>query len=37
MCVPAYPETRAYLTRTLALPDGAGAMLVRPLEVRLVE
>ena len=37
MCVPAYPETRAYVARILALLDGAGAMLVPPLEVRLVE
>ena len=31
MRVPAYPETRAYVARILALLDGAGAMLVPPL------
>jgi hypothetical protein len=36
MCIPPYPETRAYVARILALLDGAGAMLVPPLEVRLV-
>jgi soluble lytic murein transglycosylase-like protein len=36
MCVPPYPETRAYVARILALLDGAGSMLVPPLEVRLV-
>jgi hypothetical protein len=35
-CVPPYPETRAYVARILALLDGAGAMLVPELEVRLV-
>jgi soluble lytic murein transglycosylase-like protein len=34
-CIP-YAETRAYVTRILALLDGAGAMLAPPLEVRLV-
>jgi hypothetical protein len=37
MCVPAYPETRAYVARILALLDGAGAFLVPPLQVRLVD
>jgi Transglycosylase SLT domain/D-alanyl-D-alanine carboxypeptidase len=36
-CVPAYPETRAYVARILALLDGSGAVLTPPLEVRLVE
>jgi hypothetical protein len=36
-CVPAYPETQAYVARILALLDGAGALMVPPLEVRLVE
>jgi hypothetical protein len=35
-CVPAYPETRAYVARVLALADGAGVLLAPPLEVRLV-
>jgi hypothetical protein len=35
-CIPPYPETRAYVTRILALLDGAGAILSPPLEVRLV-
>jgi len=35
-CVPAYPETQAYVTRILALLGGAGALLVPPFEVRLV-
>ncbi len=35
-CVPAYPETRAYVTRILALLGGAGALAVPTLEVRLV-
>lgn len=35
-CVPAYPETQAYITRILALLDGAGAFAVSSFEVRLV-
>jgi Transglycosylase SLT domain/D-alanyl-D-alanine carboxypeptidase len=35
-CIPPYPETRAYVTRILALADGAGVLLAPPLEVRLV-
>jgi soluble lytic murein transglycosylase-like protein len=35
-CVPAYPETRAYVSRILALAGGAGVLLAPPLEVRLV-
>jgi hypothetical protein len=35
-CVPPYPETQAYVARILALLDGAGELLVPPLEVRLV-
>ena len=35
-CIP-YAETRAYVTRILALLDGAGAVVAPPLEVRLVE
>jgi Transglycosylase SLT domain/D-alanyl-D-alanine carboxypeptidase/Putative Flp pilus-assembly TadE/G-like len=35
-CVPAYPETQAYVTRILALLGGAGALLVPTFEVRLV-
>ena len=35
-CADPYPETAAYVTRILALLDGASALLV-PLEVRLVE
>jgi hypothetical protein len=35
-CIPPYPETQAYVARILALLDGAGALLVPPLEVRLV-
>ncbi len=34
-CIP-YAETRAYVTRILALADGAGVLLSPPLEVRLV-
>jgi hypothetical protein len=37
MCVPPYPETRAYVARILALLDGAGALAVPELEVRLVK
>jgi soluble lytic murein transglycosylase-like protein len=36
-CVPPYPETRAYVTRILALVGGAGVLLAPPLEVRLVQ
>jgi hypothetical protein len=35
-CVPAIPETTAYVARILALLDGAGAILAPPFEVRLV-
>jgi hypothetical protein len=35
-CVPAYPETQAYVARILGLLDGAGELAARPLEVRLV-
>jgi len=35
-CVPAYPETRAYVTRVLGLLGGAGALVVPAFEVRLV-
>jgi hypothetical protein len=35
-CVPAYPETQAYVTRILALLGGAGALLMPSFEVRLV-
>jgi soluble lytic murein transglycosylase-like protein len=35
-CVPAYPETQAYVTRILALLGGAGALVVPSFEVRLV-
>ncbi len=35
-CVPPYPETQAYVTRILALLDGAGAMAAPSFEVRLV-
>jgi hypothetical protein len=35
-CVPGYPETRAYVTRILALLGGAGALAVPTFEVRLV-
>ncbi len=36
-CVPPYPETQAYVARILSLLDGAGELMVPPLEVRLVE
>ena len=36
-CVPAYPETRAYVSRILALLGGAGALVIPAFEVRLVE
>jgi len=35
-CVPPYPETRAYVTRILALLGGAGAPVAPSFEVRLV-
>jgi hypothetical protein len=35
-CVPAYPETQAYVSRILALLGGAGALVVPHFEVRLV-
>ncbi len=35
-CVPAYPETQAYVTRILGLLGGAGALAVPSFEVRLV-
>jgi D-alanyl-D-alanine dipeptidase len=35
-CIPAYPETQAYVTRILALLGGAGAMVAPVFEVRLV-
>ena len=35
-CVPAYPETQAYVTRILALLGGAGSLVLPSFEVRLV-
>jgi len=35
-CIPPYPETQAYVTRILALLDGAGALILPGFEVRLV-
>jgi hypothetical protein len=35
-CVPAYPETQAYVTRILALIGGVGGLAVPSFEVRLV-
>jgi hypothetical protein len=35
-CIPAYPETQAYVSRILALLGGAGALAVPSFEVRLV-
>jgi soluble lytic murein transglycosylase-like protein len=35
-CVPPYPETRAYVTRILALLAGTGALALPSFEVRLV-
>jgi hypothetical protein len=35
-CIPPYPETQAYVTRILALLDGAGALVLPGFEVRLV-
>ncbi len=36
-CVPDIPETAAYVSRILSLLEGAGALLVPPFEVRLIE
>ncbi len=36
-CVPAIPETRAYVSRILGLLDGAGALLAPPFEVKLID
>jgi transglycosylase-like protein with SLT domain/D-alanyl-D-alanine carboxypeptidase-like protein len=36
-CVPGYPETQAYVSRILALLDGASVLTVPTFEVRLVE
>jgi hypothetical protein len=35
-CIPAYPETQAYVTRILALLGGAGALVAPVFEVRLI-
>jgi len=35
-CVPAYPETQAYVSRILALLGGTGAVFVPTFEVRLI-
>lgn len=35
-CIPAYPETQAYVTRILALIGGVGGLAVPSFEVRLV-
>jgi hypothetical protein len=35
-CIPAYPETQAYVARILSLLGGAGALVVPAFEVRLV-
>lgn len=35
-CVPAFPETRAYVSRILALLGGTGALAIPIFEVRLV-
>jgi hypothetical protein len=35
-CIPAYPETQAYVARILALLGGAGALVIPEFEVRLV-
>ena len=35
-CIPAYPETQAYVARILSLLGGAGALVVPMFEVRLV-
>jgi hypothetical protein len=36
-CIPPYPETRAYVTRILALLGGVGTMAVPTFEVRLIK
>ncbi len=36
-CVPAYPETTAYVAKILAAVGGAGGLLAPELEVRLIE
>jgi hypothetical protein len=36
-CVPAIPETTAYVARILALLEGSGVLLAAPFEVRLIE
>jgi transglycosylase-like protein with SLT domain/D-alanyl-D-alanine carboxypeptidase-like protein/putative Flp pilus-assembly TadE/G-like protein len=36
-CIPAYPETQAYVTRILALLGGAGTLALPAFEVRLIE
>lgn len=36
-CIPPYPETRAYVTRILALIGGVGAIAMPSFEVRLIE
>ncbi len=36
-CVPDYPETRAYVSRILALLGGAGALALPGFEVRLIQ
>ena len=35
-CVPAYPETQAYVARILGLMGGVGAIVPPALEVRLI-
>jgi len=35
-CIPPYPETKAYVTRILALLGGAGALVAPSFEVRLI-
>lgn len=35
-CIPAYPETQAYVSRILGLLGGAGALVVPTFEIRLV-
>jgi hypothetical protein len=36
-CVPAIPETTAYVARIMGLLDGAGVLVAPPLEVRLIQ
>jgi soluble lytic murein transglycosylase-like protein len=36
-CVPAIPETTAYVARIMGLLEGSGAMVAPPLAVRLIE